>query len=60
MHLDGIKTVLNGAADGFYIEGSDFSLFDAEAQTWNQIGDVVDANGLSPNCRWDKDQGGCR
>ena len=60
MHLDGIKTVLSGAADGFYIEGSDFSLFDAEAQTWNMIGDVVDANGLSPNCRWDKDQGGCR
>ena len=60
MHLDGVTTELNGAVDGFYIEGSDFSLFDAEAQTWNMVGDVVDANGMSPNCAWDKDNGGCR
>ena len=60
MHLDGVTTELNGAVDGFYIEGSDFSRFDATEQTWNMIGDVVDANGMSPNCAWDKDNGGCR
>ena len=58
--MDGIKTELNGNADAYYIEGSDFSQFDAELQTWNQIGDVVDANGGTPNCRWDKANGGCR
>jgi hypothetical protein len=35
-------------------------LFDAEAQAWNIVGDLVDANGGSPNCAWDKDNGGCR
>jgi branched-chain amino acid transport system substrate-binding protein len=58
--LDGITTALNGAADAFFIEGSDFSRFDATAQSWNMVGDVVDANGMSPNCAWDKDRGGCR
>ena len=60
LHLDGINAQLNGAADGYFIEGSDFSRFDANAQTWNIIGDIVDVNGLSTNCAWDKDNGGCR
>ena len=58
--LDGIAFGANGAVDGFFVEGSDFSLFDAEAQSWNIVGDLVDANGGSPNCAWDKDNGGCR
>ena len=58
--LDGITLAMNGAADGYFVEGSDFSLFDAAEQTWNMVGDVVDANGASPNCAWDKDNGGCR
>ena len=58
--MDGITYALDGAADAYAIEGSDFSQFDAEAQTWNQIGDLVDANGGTPPCAWDKDNGGCR
>ena len=58
--LDGINAQLNGAADAYFIEGSDFSKFDAGAQTWNIIGEIVDVNGLSTNCAWDKDNGGCR
>ena len=58
--LDGITLAMNGAADGYFVEGSDFSRFDATEQTWNMVGDVVDANGASPNCAWDKDNGGCR
>ncbi|WP_420438838.1 ABC transporter substrate-binding protein [Candidatus Poriferisodalis sp.] len=60
LHLDGISAQLNGSADGYFIEGSDFSLFDADAQTWDIIGEIVDVNGLSSNCAWDKDNGGCR
>ena len=45
--------------DAFAVEGSDFSQFDATAQTWNQVGDIVDGNGNSPNCEWDKENGGC-
>ncbi|WP_419863990.1 ABC transporter substrate-binding protein [Candidatus Poriferisodalis sp.] len=58
--LDGINAQLNGSADAYFIEGSDFSQFDAGAQTWNIIGDIVDVNGRSTNCAWDKDNGGCR
>ena len=60
LHLDGINAQLNGAADAYFIEGSDFSLFDADAQTWNIVGAIVDVNGKSTNCAWDKDNGGCR
>ena len=58
--MDGITYALDGAADAYAIEGSDFSRFDAEAQTWNQVGDLVDANGGTPPCAWDKANGGCR
>ena len=58
--LDGIVTGLNGAADAYFVEGSDFSQFDATGQTWNQVGKILDLNGGTPNCRWDKDNGGCR
>ena len=58
--LDGINAQLNGAVDAYFIEGSDFSQFDADAQSWNIIGAIVDVNGKSTNCAWDKDNGGCR
>ena len=58
--LDGIATELKGNVDAYFIEGSEYSQFDAENQTWVQVGDPVDANGGTPNCRWDKANGGCR
>ena len=57
--LDGISFGATGAADAYFIEGSDFSQFDADAQSWSIVGDIVDVNGGSPNCAWDKDNGGC-
>ena len=57
--MDGVAYELDGAADAFAIEGSDFSKFDAVCQTWNIVGDIVDGNGGSPNCPWDKENGGC-
>jgi|TARA_B110000444_G_scaffold69570_1_gene65378 branched-chain amino acid transport system substrate-binding protein len=57
--MDGVAYELDGARDAFAIEGSDFSKFDAVGQTWNIIGDIVDGNGGSPNCPWDKENGGC-
>ena len=58
--LDGIATELKGNVDAYFIEGSEYSKFDAANQTWVQVGDPVDANGGTPNCRWDKANGGCR
>jgi len=58
--LDGLVTELKGNADAYFVEGSEYSKFNATDQTWEMIGDVVDANGGTPNCRWDKANGGCR
>ena len=58
--LDGISFSASGNDDAYFIEGSDYSLFDADAQSWNIVGDIVDVNGGSPNCSWDKDGGGCQ
>ena len=58
--MAGITNEMIGATDAYFVEGSDFSQFDAVAQTWNQVGDIVDANGGTANCAWDKSNGGCR
>jgi len=58
--LDGLVTELNGNADAYFVEGSEYSQFDAVNQTWVMVGGVVDANGGTPNCAWDKANGGCR
>ncbi|MEM7274725.1 MAG: ABC transporter substrate-binding protein [Actinomycetota bacterium] len=52
MFLDGIPFSFDGADDGFAIEGSEISRFDAATQTWRPIGPVIDLNGLSPSCSW--------
>ena len=57
--LSEIEMGFDGNADGYYVEGSEISRFDASQQAWIQIGDVIDLNGTSPNCAWDNDQGGC-
>lgn len=58
--MAGITNEMIGATDAYFVEGSDFSQFDATAQTWNQVGELVDANGGTPNCAWDKANGGCK
>lgn len=52
MFFDGILFALNGNADGYPIEGSEISRFDAATQTWRQVGPIVDLDGLSPGCEW--------
>ena len=58
--LDGLVTELKGNSDAYFVEGSEYSKFNATDQTGVMVGDVVDANGGTPNCRWDKANGGCR
>lgn len=50
--LDGVSFAVDGNDDAFFIEGTDYSRFDAAAGTWAQL-EVVDANGLTPTCPWD-------
>jgi hypothetical protein len=55
--VDGISFAVNGAEDAYFVEGSDFSRYDAAAESWIEDGGVVDLNGSSPNCAWGDD--GC-
>ena len=57
--LPGIEFELDGNNDAYYLEASEISRFDAAQQAWIQVGGVIDLNGTSPNCAWDKDAGGC-
>ncbi|MEM8922052.1 MAG: ABC transporter substrate-binding protein [Actinomycetota bacterium] len=50
--LDGISFSVNGAEDGYYIEGSEFSEYDAASESWTQLGAAIDLNGSSPKCSW--------
>ncbi|MFT7601570.1 MAG: branched-chain amino acid transport system substrate-binding protein [Acidimicrobiales bacterium] len=50
--IDGISFGMNGAADGYFVEGSDFSRYDSANESWVQEGGVVDLDGSSPNCSW--------
>jgi hypothetical protein len=52
MFFDGILFSMNGNADGYPIEGSEVSRFDAATQTWRQVGPILDLDGLSPGCEW--------
>ena len=56
---EGIAFAVNGAEDAYFIEGSEISQFDAANQSWVQIGGVVDLNGGSPNCAWNRDTNAC-
>lgn len=55
--VDGVAFEVNGNEDSYFIEGSEFSIFDAESETWIQEGGIVDLNGSSPNCTWDSAEG---
>jgi hypothetical protein len=57
--LPGITFSVSGAEDPYYIEGSEFSRFDAAAQSWIQEGDVIDLNGEKGNCSWNLETSIC-
>ena len=57
LFLDGITFSVNGSEDGYYIEGSEFSQYDAANESWTQLGGAIDLNGSSQNCEWGDD--GC-
>ncbi len=50
--LEGVNFSMNGNEDAYFIEGSQFSQWDADLGSWVQIGGIVDLNGSSPNCNW--------
>jgi branched-chain amino acid transport system substrate-binding protein len=57
--IDGVKFRVDGTNDAYYVEGSDFSRFDAANETWVQLGGIVDIDGTSGTCAWRTDGSGC-
>lgn len=50
--MNGIKFRMDGNNDAYFVEGSDFSRFDAAQATWVQEGGIIDLDGSSPTCTW--------
>ncbi|MGH1491777.1 MAG: ABC transporter substrate-binding protein [Acidimicrobiales bacterium] len=51
--LSGIEFSMSGSGDGYFVEGSNVDVFDAELGAWKPAGPVLDLNGLTPSCSWD-------
>jgi hypothetical protein len=57
--LPGITFAVSGAEDPYYIEGSEFSRYNAADGTWIQEGEVIDLNGEKGNCSWNLETSIC-
>ena len=53
LYLEGIRFQMNGNADTYLVEGSEFQRYDADGGAWTIVGPVIDVNGQTPNCTWD-------
>ena len=52
VHLKGIKINMNGNKDGYLLEGSDLSKYNAKAQVWEVQGELIELSGKTSNCTW--------
>ena len=59
MLRDGIRLRMNGNADAFAVEASEFRRYNARAEAWLEVGPVIDLEGETPNCAWDPEAGTC-
>lgn len=57
--VDGVRFAMSGNDDAYFIEGARFFQVDGETETLNPIGPVIDINGQTPNCAWDRASGRC-
>ncbi len=55
--LDGAKFNLNGIKDAYLTEASEFAVYEASSQSFQQRGKVFDVSGTSPNCVWSQQDG---
>lgn len=60
LYLDGIRFRMNGNADAYLVEGTEFLQYDAQSRSWQNVGPVIDRNGRTPNCGWDPSEARCR
>ena len=60
LYLDGIRFRMNGNADAYLVEGTEFLQYDARSRSWQNVGPVIDRNGRTPTCDWDQSEARCR
>ncbi len=58
--FEGAKWNMNGNKDAYLTEASEYSKFDAAAQSWIKQGPLVDNSGKTANCAWDQENGKCK
>jgi len=59
VHLPGIRINMNGNKDGYLLEGSDLSKYDAAKQSWVVQGDIIELSGKTANCPWNPSAMAC-
>jgi branched-chain amino acid transport system substrate-binding protein len=57
--LPGAKFNLNGNADAYLTEASEFSVYDAASQSYKVVNDVIDLSGKSSNCAFNQATSTC-
>jgi hypothetical protein len=58
MLLDGVRFATAGDYDAYFVEGAEYTRYDARTKAWFVQGPAADLNGLSPNCVWSKSRCG--
>lgn len=53
MYLDGVRFRLNGNADAYFVEASEFRQYDDDAKVLRPVASVLDVDGKTPNCAYD-------
>ncbi|MGD9754507.1 MAG: ABC transporter substrate-binding protein [Acidimicrobiia bacterium] len=57
--LEGAKYNMNGNADAYLTEASEFSVYNTAKQGYDVVGDVIELSGKSRNCAFDQATASC-
>lgn len=52
--FDGVRFTMEGSADAYPVEGAAFRFLDADLPIGEQVLQIVDVNGQTPICAWDR------
>lgn len=58
--VDGVRFAMNGNDDAYFVEGARFQQVDAESRSLIPVEPVIDINGQTPNCAWDRASSRCQ
>jgi branched-chain amino acid transport system substrate-binding protein len=57
--LEGARFNMNGNADAYLTEASEFSTYNASTQGWDQEGELIELSGKSSNCAFNQSTATC-